>query len=530
MKIFATICSGIGAPEVAAARLGWKCLFSSEIEPFPNAVRQRHFPDAPNYGDMTQYHEWPHSNPDVLIAGTPCQAFSVAGLRKGMADPRGNLTLTFLGIIERYAPRWVLWENVPGVHSSWSDAAAAETSEATGCAATEARRIAYDLGFDTDTANSFGDFEEVDQTNDFDGFLSALEELGYGVATAIYDAQYFGLAQRRERVFVVAHIGGQWQRAAAVLFERESLCGNPPPRRETGQGIAPTISARTNGGGGLGTDADCDGAVIPIQEIGRRESQHGSGIGENGGPMFTLQNSSEHGVITLAIRGRGEESNLEIRQDGLANALLTPNGGRAGIGCGAIAHALRADGFDASEDGTGRGTPLVAEIAPTLRAGGNKTGGDRPPGTDVDTAETLIPEVCSSVTAKWSKSSGGPSGDECQNLTIAFPARLSATQRAKSQDVSPAIGAANPTAVAGSAMAVRRLTPRECERLQGFPDDYTLITIRGKPAADGPRYKALGNSMAVPVIEWLLRRMDLVDELVPLPKPSPSMPSVAKKP
>jgi len=192
-----------------------------------------------------------------------------------------------------------------------------------------------------------------------------------------------------------------------------------------------------------------------------------------------------------------------------------------------VAHALRGEGFDASEDGTGRGTPLVPELAAPLTS---KCYADN------ESQETkLIPEVSSSVTSKWSKSSGGPSGgpsgDECQNLTIAFPATMSGTQRAKSENISCSIGAANPTAIAGPAMAVRRLTPRECERLQGFPDDYTLITIRNKPAADGPRYKALGNSMAVPVIEWLLRRMDLVDELVPFETPSAlSVSSVAKIP
>jgi DNA (cytosine-5)-methyltransferase 1 len=611
MKTFATVCSGIGAPEVAAARLGWKCLFGADIEPFPNAVRAHRFPGVPNLGDMTRYKEWPircecevHQakettfnfngyeikitrcekcggiRVDVLISGTPCQAFSIAGLRKGMADPRGNLTLTFLGIVERYSPCLVLWENVPGVLS--------------------------------------------DKTGAFGAFLGGLAELGYGFAYRILDAQYFGVAQRRRRVFVVGHIGGQWQRAAAVLFERESLCGNPPPSRETGKSIAPTISARTKGGGGLGTDFDCDGGristatadgfrtaeAIPIQEIGKRQSgtpMNGVGHGAEGDPMFTLQSAAVHGVAapiafdeaqitsktnrtkaepglpagtmskesrlsvaigidgsevgfalradashsgdkgdggvntnmvcevapcltqnygkqpdnsdtnagpmlvtTLAIRGRGGESNLETREDGLANSILTPAGGRGGIGVGAVAiqetaHSLRADGFE---------NKLIPEIVPTLRAGGNKTGGDRPPGTDVDTCDSLIPEVCSAVTSKWAKSSGGPSGDECQNLTIAFPGSMSGTQRAGAEDLSCSLGAANPTGVATS-MAVRRLTPRECERLQGFPDDFTLIEVKpGKMAANGPRYKALGNSMAVPVIEWILRRMDLVDEIL----------------
>ncbi len=287
-KRFGTVCSGIGAPEVAWARLGWVPVFSSEIEAFPNAVREHHFKGVPNLGDMTKFAEWPHKctcqvdggklmvdsknkdyacshcggiRIDVLCGGTPCQSFSVAGLRAGMADPRGNLAPTFLAIVERYAPQWVLWENVPGVHSSWSDASDGRESQASCEAGETLFGLAREAGFDDETARGFGELEEVDQTSDFDCFLSGLEQLGYGVATAICDAQFFGVAQRRRRVFVVGHIGGQWQRAAAVLFDRESLCGNSAPRRETRERVAGSISARTEGGGGLGTDFELGGGV-----------------------------------------------------------------------------------------------------------------------------------------------------------------------------------------------------------------------------------------------------------------------------
>src|SRR6185437_2410388 len=159
-----------------------------------------HYPDVPNLGDMTKYQEWPDATIDLLVGGTPCQSFSVAGLRKGLADPRGNLMLTYLAIAERYAPRWVVWENVPGVLSS-------------------------------------------NGGRDFGTFLGGLAELGYGFAYRVLDAQFFGVAQRRRRVFVVGCLG-DWRRAAAVLFERASLSGHPAPSRETRQGIAPTISAR----------------------------------------------------------------------------------------------------------------------------------------------------------------------------------------------------------------------------------------------------------------------------------------------
>ena len=191
---YGSICSGIEAASVAWHSLGWQCQFVSEIEPFPCSLLNHHYPTVPNYGDMTKHYEWPKHDLDVLVGGTPCQAFSVAGLRAGLADPRGNLTLTFLSIVEQYKPRWVVWENVPGVLS--------------------------------------------DKTGDFGAFLGGLGQLGYGFAYRVLDAQYFGLAQRRKRVFVVGHIGGQWQRAAAVLFERESLRGDSAPVREARKDFA----------------------------------------------------------------------------------------------------------------------------------------------------------------------------------------------------------------------------------------------------------------------------------------------------
>lgn len=284
-KRFGTVCSGIGAPEVAWQRLGWVPVFSSEIEAFPNAVRDTQFPGVPNLGDMTKFAGWPARcgcpelqiinsklkseteyacarcggiRIDVLCGGTPCQSFSVAGLRAGMADPRGNLALTFLAIVERYAPQWVLWENVPGVHSSWSDEANRGETKAACETGETLFRLARQAGFDDTTARSFGDLEEVDQTNDFDCFLSGLEQLGYGVAHAICDAQFFGVAQRRRRVFVVGHIGGQWQRAAAVLFDAESLRGNSAPRRETRERPAANAGKGASGSGEILGGIDCE--------------------------------------------------------------------------------------------------------------------------------------------------------------------------------------------------------------------------------------------------------------------------------
>ena len=155
---------------------------------------------------------------DLLAGGTPCQSFSVAGKRTGLDDPRGNLTIEFARLAGRLRPLWLVWENVPGVLS-------------------------------------------IDDGRTFGAFLGMLVELGYGIAYRILDAQYFGVPQRRRRVFVVGH-SGDWRAAAAVLLERSSLSGYPPPRREARKDLAPSLSARTHGGGGLGTDFDLDGGLI----------------------------------------------------------------------------------------------------------------------------------------------------------------------------------------------------------------------------------------------------------------------------
>jgi DNA (cytosine-5)-methyltransferase 1 len=309
---FGSVCSGIEAASVAWHPLGWQAAWVSEIEPFPCSLLAHKYPETPNFGDMTQFKEWPNDPIDLLVGGTPCQSFSVAGLRKGMDDPRGNLALTYLAIADKYRPRWLVWENVPGVLSS-------------------------------------------NGGRDFGSFLGALGQLGFGFAYRVLDAQYFGVAQRRRRVFVVGYLG-DWRRAAAVLFERESLSGHPAPSREAREEIAQCITTRTGSAYGPTTE------TLPIS-------------------------------APIAF-----ESNMSLQ------------------------------------------TPSVNNVHPTLTR-----------------------RTHAAVAFGWQNS------------------------------------------------AVRRLTPRECERLQGFPDDYTLVPHRNKPAADGPRYKSLGNSMAVPVMRWIGERIQHVE-------------------
>ena len=191
---YLSVCAGIEAATVAWHHMGWEAAGFSEIEKFPSQVLDYHYPNVPKLGDMTKYKEWDIGTIDLLVGGTPCQSFSVAGLRKGMADPRGNLALVYCGILDHFRPQWFVWENVPGVLSS-------------------------------------------NGGRDFGSFLGAVAELGYGFSYRVLDAQWFGVAQRRRRVFVVGCLG-DWRRAAAVFFERNSLFRDTKKSREKREDIA----------------------------------------------------------------------------------------------------------------------------------------------------------------------------------------------------------------------------------------------------------------------------------------------------
>ena len=429
---FLSVCSGIEAASVAWSPLGWKAVAFSEIEPFPCAVLAHHYPDTPNWGDMTKYKEWPDVSIDLLCGGTPCQSFSVAGLRKGLDDPRGNLMLTFGAIAAKYRPQWLVWENVPGVLSS-------------------------------------------NGGRDFGSFLGLLGVLGYGFAYRVLDAQYFGVAQRRRRVFVVGCLG-DWRSAAAVLFERHSLSGHPAPRRQTGK-VAPTIPSRSTAGGGLGTDFDLDGGTICVAT-----GQAGAEIGADMAPTLNCNHEAPY-----------------------------------------IAHALRAEGFDANEDGTGRGTPLVPHVVGALACNTGPNGhdaGNFACNQAVDEGHVLpVAFDTTQITSSANRSNPNP-GDPCHPLAagahppaVAFGWQNAAAQGMPVDTISPTLVKSKHPATA-TATAVRRLMPVECERLQGFPDGYTAIPYRGKPAADGPRYKALGNSWAVNCARWIGMRICMVDEIV----------------
>jgi DNA (cytosine-5)-methyltransferase 1 len=388
--IYGSVCSGIEAATVAWHPLGWRPAFFAEIEKFPRALLAHHYPDTPCHGDFTTIEADQYGPIDLLVGGTPCQSFSIAGLRGGLDDDRGNLALEFLRLADRKRPRWLVWENVPGVLSS-------------------------------------------NGGRDFGAILGGMVELGYGIAYRVLDAQFFGVPQRRRRVFVVGCFG-DWASAAAVLFERHSLSGHPAPRREKGQ-IAPTVPSRSTGGGGLGTDFDCDGGLI-----------------------------SSTGDVAHCLNAGGMG-----RQDYETETLIT--------------HAPVAFGTTQITSAANYSNPQPGDPCHPLAAGAH------PPAVAFAIQERAVSE----------NPDAGPDGAGFRGDGAAY------TLEARTV----------PQAVATTS-AVRRLTPRECERLQGFPDDYTLIPWRGKPAdacPDGPRYKALGNSMAVPVMRWIGERIQMVENL-----------------
>lgn len=477
MMRFLSVCSGIEAASVAWKPLGWTCAGVSEIEAFPRAVLQQRFGATPVdfedhrhrdganaiplFGDFTQIEEHHVGAIDLIVGGTPCQDYSIAGLRAGLDGDRGNLTLEFSRLAYRTGAGWLVWENVPGAFST------NEGRDFGAILATFSGR--HGLVFEP-PATGWGNA----------GVVEPASPDSYGLAWRVCDAQYFGVPQRRRRIFIVGYIG-DWRPAAAVLLERESMRGDPAPRREKGQ-VSPTIPSRSLGGGGLGTDFECDGGLISERPIA----------------------------------------------ESVSSKWAKGTGGPAGDECqNRVAHTLRGEGFDASEDGTGRGTPLVPAAAPEVAGA-----------------------ICrdSFVGGMGGKPEGAANG---HFLPVAFPAEMSGTQFASTEDLSPALSVAHTTAIAfkpgssaeahsigaqeevactleaggggnnrqavAKAAAVRRLTPRECERLQGFPDDFTRIAWRGRTSEDcpdGPRYKALGNSMAVPVMRWIGERIAAVEAIL----------------
>jgi DNA (cytosine-5)-methyltransferase 1 len=437
---FLSVCSGIEAASVAFEPLGWKPLAFSEIEPFPRAVLAHHYPDTPIHGDFTELKDQEFIvDADLLCGGTPCQAFSVAGLRKSLADDRGNLTLQFILLADAIdalrstagrQPAWILWENVPGVLNTPDNAFGAFLGGLCGRDAIP------------EPANGWTGAGVVDGPTRC-------------AAWRTLDAQHFGLAQRRKRVFVLARGGaGKWAAADALLPIIESSRWHPAPSRSKGEGVAATITS---------------GAA-------------------NGGPA--------HG----ARSGSAKEGNLipEVTRP-LTAAMGTKWNGNGDLE-----------------------SSLIPSIVGTLTA--NMVGCAGTPG--YNETEHILPLL---VRMREGKEGGGkgPLVSEDQSLTLATAndqvLAVQGTLMGRGENSGPAgLGVSDgpsytltktDTHGVMHGMQVRRLTPVECERLQGFPDGYTNIPWRGNPESpDGPRYKALGNSWAVPCAAWIGKQIHNLDK------------------
>jgi DNA (cytosine-5)-methyltransferase 1 len=371
--------------------MGWKPVGFSEIEKFPSQVLAHHYPTVTNFGDMTKYKEWKLDDSiGLLVGGTPCQSFSVAGLRKGLDDPRGNLALTYLGILNHFRPKWCVWENVPGVLSSGGG-------------------------------------------RDFGSFLGALAELGYGFAYRVLDAQNFGVAQRRRRVFVVGCLG-DWKPAAEVLFEPESLSGNTKPSRTQRESVTGYVES----------------------SFGQYREDVIAGTTKASGGV--LGGGSE---TFIAYEWHNQDSRIKPVE--IAATLNCNAGGREGH--------------------------LVQNITSIQ---GNLIGRDKgkPQGVGVSEGETMYTLTKADV--------HGVAYDMKQHHNPQVTTNIQLT----TGNCSTVRG---DTPLVRKSMAVRRLSPVECERLQGFPDNYTNIKDK---CPDGGRYKALGNSMAVPVMRWIGERIN----------------------
>ena len=526
---YLSVCSGIEAATVAWHPLGWEAVAYSEIEKFPSEVLAHHYPNTPNVGDMTKFKEWNlGTNVDLLVGGTPCQSFSVAGLRKGLDDPRGNLMLTYLAIAKQYRPNWLVWENVPGVLSS-------------------------------------------NGGRDFGSFLGGLAECGYGFAYRVLDAQYFGVAQRRCRVFVVGYLG-DWRPAAAVLFERHSLQGHPAPSRQkrkeitasTGTSInvsydmkqhhhpqpSNTVQLTTKNCIGVRGDTPLIQPCYGIQGnmIGRADDAGPNGIGITADVSFTLTKGDQHCVAqpipldTMTIHGRpGDVKNRMgmgignagdpsfTLTKGHSHAVAQPIAYNIAPGKGELKDDIHVTDADATKTLDASGSnPAMHQGGAAILQPISFSGQMSNPQTDVDMTQTLqaknpmavclmdqgggVMSIENDMTGTLRRETHGHEPIVMQSVgTDLYNGNITGDVAATMGTPGSSVNASGPTVM--QSMAVRRLTPVECERLQGFGDNYTDIKSKGKPTPDGPRYKALGNSMAVPVMAWIGARIQQYEEM-----------------
>ena len=451
---YLSVCSGIGADAVAWRPLGWECAAFAEIDGHASSVLAHHYPDVPNLGDFTAVERY-HIEPiDLVVGGTPCQSFSVAGLRKGLDDDRGNLALQFIRLVGRLLPRWVVWENVPGVLSAAThqapDLRAPKHSMATG------RRHVGD------------DDYEANETHAFSCLLAGFQELGYGFAYRTLDAQFVrveshprAVPQRRRRVFLVGHLG-DWRPPAAVLLEPEGLRRNPPPRREAGSATSALTSA------GVGT-------------CGADDNQAQGG----------------HLIVDAAPPLTGNPYGDNASRDGL---LVSYGGNRTSgprdVAAGLLSHGPRQD-FESET--------FVVSLQERAEAPNPDSGPNGKGWRDDGTAYTLESRARPQSVA-FAQNSRNELRLEGGDGQVAGPLNQGGGKPGQGDKM-----VATPAIHSGA--AVRRITPTEAERLMGLPDGYTAVPHCGKPMADGPRYKLLGNSIAINCLSWVGERIAMFEEV-----------------
>ena len=426
---YGSVCSGMEAASVAWHPLGWTPAFFSEIEPFPCAILSTRFPHTPNHGSLTEYKSWPVEPGaiDLLVGGTPCQSFSVAGLRKGLDDPRGNLALVFLGLADKLKPRWIVWENVPGVLSS---------------------NGGRDLG----------------------SFLGALVQLGYGFAYRVLDAQHFGVPQRRRRIILVACLG-DWRAPAEVLLESDCVRRDLKKVRTTRQ--TTTSSAQ------CGAEAnDTVGAICA------RDYKGADNIYVEEGKAVLHEQEKP---IAFKVRGGGNCS-------GTKGGVIKPG---IGGGTGYLGAEDKKFTVATTQD------QWVAAPVPFRKSKRAQSTTDDESWVPAEASNTLNNFDLGDTRTTHAIVEPMVYENHAQDSRVNGPLDVAPTVAAK-------FGTGGGNVPLVGAMAVRRLTPVECERLQGFPDNWSRIPWKGRSeedCPDGPRYKACGNSMAVPVMRWIGERI-----------------------
>jgi len=470
---YLSLFSGIEAATLAWQPLGWEAMAFAEIEPFPSAVLAEHWPGVPNLGDVTtvDWEGWLKANgrPDVIVAGSPCQAFSVAGKRLSLEDARGNLSLFTAELVRFLEPRFFLWENVPGALST--------KDNAFGCLLGELMGAGAPL---SPTGKRW--------TNA--GLVSGPEAR---TAWRVLDAQWFGVAQRRRRLFLV-RCPRDGDDPAQVLLECEGVRRDSPPSREAGAGTAGHAARRPRGRGlladtgvvrGLKARFGTSGSDLDDAEAGHLVScmasgQHNAEICDD---LCPAQAARQHKDPPIVFK----PSHYTRGKDGAPSDVVPP---------------LSADADKGDQDS------LVLASRKSQRA------------HSADDCETWVDDGAANTLNAFDDGSDGRATHAVVSAPFTFEARVARNGRGSPSDVVNCLksqagetGKGDASPLVSEGMAVRRLTPRECERLQGAPDDHTRVPWRGKPAdecPDGPRYRAIGNSMAVPVVRWIGERLQWV--------------------